>query len=164
MNKTIVLAGGCFWGVEEYFRNLKGVIKTEAGYANGNIENPKYSDLIKGIATHAEAVKVVYNSIALKDLLNHFFRFVNPFSLNKQGLDEGIQYRSGIYYLDKTDKPVILEVIGELEKKHHKKSVVEVKSLKNYYKAEEDHQLYLLKNPRGYCHVDLSLLKKEERK
>lgn len=164
MNKKIVLAGGCFWGVEEYFRNLKGVIKTEVGYANGNIKNPKYRDLINGIATHAEVVKVVYDSITLKEILNHFFRFVNPFSLNKQGNDEGIQYRSGIYYLNKDDKHVILKVIKELEEKHKRKSVVEVKSLKNYYKAEEEHQLYLLKNKDGYCHVDLSLLKKEERK
>lgn len=164
MSKEIYLAGGCFWGVEAYFKALKGVISTEAGYANGNFQNPSYQDLIKGSATHAEAVLVVYEMISLKDLLAHFFRFVDPFSLNKQGADIGIQYRSGIYYTDIEDLPVILEVIKELEEKHQRKSFVEVLPLDNYYPAEMYHQDYLTKNPNGYCHVDLTLLKKEERK
>lgn len=162
--KEIYLAGGCFWGVEQYFANLKGVVSTEAGYANGNIENPTYEDLIEKRATHAETVKVVYDEIFLKDLLSHFFRFVDPFSLNKQGNDIGIQYRSGIYYVDPSDKKIILEVIKEIEEKYKKTSAVEVGPLKNYYEAEDYHQEYLVKNPGGYCHVDLTLLKEEERK
>lgn len=162
--KEIYLAGGCFWGVEHYFANLKGVISTESGYANGNTINPTYEDLINKKATHAETVKVVYDEISLKNLLSHFFRFVDPFSINKQGNDVGIQYRSGIYYVDPSDKEIILEVIKEIENKHQKTSAVEVEPLKNYYKAESYHQDYLVKNPDGYCHVDLSLLKKEERK
>lgn len=164
MNKEIYLAGGCFWGVEAYFKMLKGVISTESGYANGNILNPTYNDLIHGVATHVEAVKIVYKDISLKELLSHFFRFVNPFTLNKQGADIGIQYRSGIYYIDKKDEEVILEVLKEIEDKYNKKPVVEVLPLSNYFKAEEYHQDYLTKNPNGYCHVDLNLLKAEERK
>src|SRR5690554_2123822 len=164
MNKTIYLAGGCFWGVEEYFRNLKGVVSVSSGYANGNTKNPTYEDVVSGIATHAEAVKVVYNEISLKELLSHFFRFVNPFSLNKQGNDIGIQYRSGIYYIDVNDLDDIIFTIKNIEKKYQRKSVVEVEPLKNFYLAEDYHQQYLLKNPNGYCHVDLSLLKDEERK
>lgn len=162
--KEIYLAGGCFWGVEQYFANLKGVVSTEAGYANGNIENPTYEDLIEKRATHAETVKVIYDETSLKDLLSHFFRFVDPFSLNKQGNDIGIQYRSGIYYVDPSDKKIILEVIKEIEEKYKKTSAVEVGPLKNYYEAEDYHQEYLVKNPGGYCHVDLTLLKEEERK
>lgn len=164
MSKVIYLAGGCFWGVDHYFNNLKGVTLTEVGYANGNINNPKYEDLIKGVSTHAEVVKVTYKDISLETILNHFFRFVNPFSLNKQGSDEGIQYRSGIYYLSEEDRPIIEKVIKEIEELHQRTSKVEVKRLENYYKAEEYHQKYLEKNPQGYCHVDLSLLKEEERK
>lgn len=162
--KVIYLAGGCFWGVEAYFRNLKGVISTEAGYANGNINNPSYEDLIKGIATHAEAVKIVYDNISLNELLSHFFRFVDPFSLNKQGNDIGIQYRSGIYYTNIDDEAIILAVIKDIEKRFKRKSFVDVEPLKNYFKAEDYHQEYLVKNPKGYCHVNLSLLKDEERK
>lgn len=164
MTKEIYLAGGCFWGVEAYFKMLKGVIHTEVGYANGNILNPTYNDLINGTSTHAEVVKVVYNDISLKELLSHFFRFVNPFSLNKQGPDIGVQYRSGIYYVDDKDKDIILEVLNEIKNKYNKTPVVEAKKLENYYDAEDYHQDYLTKNPNGYCHVDLNLLKIEERK
>ncbi len=164
MSKEIYLAGGCFWGVEAYFKMLKGIVFTEAGYANGNIKNPTYNDLIKGISTHAEVVKVVYDDISLKELLNHFFRFVNPFTLNKQGADIGIQYRSGIYYSNEDDEQIIKGVLNEIKDKYKRDPVVEVLPLKDYYKAEEYHQDYLTKNPSGYCHVDLNLLKIEERK
>lgn len=162
--KVIYLAGGCFWGVEAYFDNLKGVISTEVGYANGNIDNPTYNDLINKVSTHAEVVKVTYKDISLKAILSHFFRFVDPFSLNKQGPDIGLQYRSGIYYVDEADKPIINDAITKIKKKFNRKPVVEVEPLKNYYSAEDYHQDYLKKNPQGYCHVDLNLLKDEERK
>ena len=163
MSKEIYLAVGCFWGVEAYFSNLKGVLETEVGYANGNILNPTYQDLINGVATHAEVVKVKYE-IKLDKLLEHFFRIINPFILHRQGNDIGIQYRTGIYYLNQDDLPIIKKVIREFEAQHSKKTVVEVLPLKNYTKAEEYHQDYLVKNTRGYCHVDLSLLRPEERK
>ncbi len=159
--KTIYLAGGCFWGIQAYFSKLDGVSFTEVGYANGNIKKPTYKDLLSGKATHAETVKIVYEG-SLKTILKHFFRIINPYTLNRQQADIGIQYRSGIYYTSEADKNVILQQIEILQQKSgDKKVVIEVKPLLNYYKAEEEHQDYLTKNPGGYCHVDLSLLKKE---
>lgn len=164
--KEIVLAGGCFWGVERYFDLLKGVEEVKSVYANGNIENPTYEMVCSGVATHAEAVHVKYNNdeITLTDLLNHFFRFVDPHSINKQGNDVGLQYRSGIYYYNNKDKEIIKEYIKKLEKTKNKKIVVEVLPLNNIYDAEEYHQNYLKKNPNGYCHVNLNLIQEDEKK
>src|SRR5690554_199881 len=109
MEKRLILAGGCFWGVEAYYQKLKGIVTTNVGYANGNIENPTYEQVCSGVATHAEVVEVIYNSneITLEKVLEHFFRMINPFSLNKQGNDIGIQYRSGLYYENNDDKKII---------------------------------------------------------
>lgn len=162
-NKTIYLAGGCFWGVERYFSLLKGVITTEVGYLNGNINNPTYQQVCLGEATHAEAVKIVYDG-NLQIILDNFFKIINPFSLNRQGADIGIQYRTGIYYNDETDLPLIKEKIKEVENKYNKKVAVEVLKMNNYFKAEQCHQNYLAKNKDGYCHINLDLLPLEDRK
>ena len=159
--KTIYLAGGCFWGVEAYFQMLKGVRKTEVGYANGNTKNPKYEDLKKGIATHAETVKIEYdeNIISLEKLLEHFLRFVDPYSVDKQAEDVGHQYRSGVY----GDKADIIKAKAYFDKVLKDNYKIELLELVNYYKAEEYHQDYLTKNPKGYCHVNLGLIKDEEK-
>ena len=109
MEKVIYLAGGCFWGVEGYFKRLKGVIDTTVGYANGNIKNPTYTQVKTHIATHAETVKITYDDtiISLTKLLEHFLRIINPYELNHQGEDFGIQYRTGIYYLSHYDEKII---------------------------------------------------------
>lgn|SRR5690554_348867 len=166
MEKRLILAGGCFWGVEAYYQKLKGIVTTNVGYANGNIENPTYEQVCSGVATHAEVVEVIYNSneITLEKVLEHFFRMINPFSLNKQGNDIGIQYRSGLYYENNDDKKIIEEFIKKEQIKYNKKIVVEVEELQNYYLAENYHQDYLLKNPTGYCHIDMSLIRPEEMK
>ena len=165
MKKEIYFAGGCFWGMEAYFSRVKGVVETKVGYANGNIKNPSYEEVCKGIATHSECVKIIYNDkiTNLDILLNHYFRVVNPYSVNKQGNDEGLQYRSGIYYLDVDSKSIIINYINNLQTHSNKKIVVEVLPLNNFYDAEIYHQKYLDKNPNGYCHIDLSLLKEEEK-
>ena len=164
--QTICLAGGCFWGVEAYFQQLKGVIQTEVGYANGDSENPTYQDLVNHRANHAETVKVIYDSqiITLSKILEHFLRIVDPFSLNRQGHDIGIQYRSGVYYINEEDFSTITSYFSSVNPFPDKPFVVEVIKLKNFYRAEEYHQDYLLKNPQGYCHVDMHKIKKEERK
>lgn len=164
--KEIYLAGGCFWGVEGYYQLLKGVLKTKVGYANGNTKNPTYNDLIQKRATHAETVYVLYDEqiISLSTLLDHYFRFIDPFSINKQGADVGIQYRSGIYYVNATDAQVIKDYLEYFEKKQGKKVSIEALPLVHFYDAEEAHQNYLLKNPYGYCHIDLGLIKEEEKK
>lgn len=164
--KELYIAGGCFWGVQKYYSLLKGVSHTECGYANGNYENPTYNDLLTGKASHAEVVHVVYEPtmLSLEDILDHFLRFVDPYSLNRQGNDIGLQYRSGLYFTDPKDKPLIKAYIRDFEQRSGRKTVIEVDAIENYSKAEEEHQHYLDKNPFGYCHVDLSLIKEEEKK
>lgn len=164
--KRIVLAGGCFWGVEAYFKQLKGVINTNAGYTNGNKENPKYEDLIRKEATHAEAVEIYYDEaiISLRKILEHLFRIIDPTSLNKQGGDIGIQYRTGVYYQNDEDLIIINDFINEQNIKYDNKVVVEVLKENGFYLAEDYHQDYLDKNPTGYCHVNMSLIRPDEKK
>ncbi len=166
MEKRIVLAGGCFWGVEAYFKQLKGVIKTSVGYVNGNIANPTYEDLCNHRATHAEACEIIYENsvLSLSDLLKHLFRFIDPFSINRQGHDIGLQYRTGIYYQTEDDYLEAKQFIDQIQKNTIRKVQVEIKEETKYYLAETYHQDYLDKNPGGYCHVDLGLVKKEEKK
>lgn len=158
----IYLAGGCFWGVEAYFSKIPGIIYTEAGYANGKTQNPKYEDVLKGDTNFVEAVLIEYNpyEISLSDILNHYFSIVDLTTLNRQALDVGTQYRSGIYYVDDKDRDVIAHAIDQQQKKLKQPIVTEVKKLENFYKAEEYHQKYLEKHPGGYCHIDLSKLNK----
>jgi peptide methionine sulfoxide reductase msrA/msrB len=161
--KEIWLAGGCFWGVEAYFSRIRGVVATTAGYANGKTENPTYEEVCSGKTGHAETVHVVYNPevVSLDQLLRHFFRIIDPTARNRQGNDIGLQYRSGIYYRDPEELPVIGAVLAEVQKEYQKPVVTEVLPLANFYPAEEYHQKYLEKNPGGYCHVDLSLAASE---
>ncbi len=160
--REIWLAGGCFWGVEAYFTQLPGVLKTEVGYANGQTKNPGYYDIPR--TGHTEAVHISYDpiQITLDTLLEYFFKIIDPTSVNRQGNDFGTQYRTGIYYKDEADREVILDRIA-LEQQRYKKSIVtEVEPLLNFHAAEEYHQKYLEKNPQGYCHVDFSTLPKAD--
>lgn len=155
--KEIVLAGGCFWGIEEFFSRIDGVIDTEVGYANGRTQNPSYEDVCYNNTGYAEACRVMYDEVKLpiEKLLNKFWSVINPTTLNRQGPDIGNQYRTGIYYIIEADKERIMQS-KELEQlKYDKKIVTEIKPLENYYKAEEYHQKYLKKNPGGYCHIKL---------
>jgi peptide-methionine (S)-S-oxide reductase len=164
--KKIVLAGGCFWGVEGYFDQLKGVLDTSTGYVDGNKNNPTYKEVCNGIATHAEAIEVTYDEslTSLETLLDHFFRIINPFSLNRQGHDIGRQYRTGIYYIDPEDATRIIDFMNQHFGLDIKKVRTEVKLCLDYELAEEYHQDYLKKNPNGYCHVDMGLAAPEEKK
>ena len=153
--KTIYLAGGCFWGTEKYLSALEGVVTTEVGYANGRTENPSYEDVCYKNTGHAETVKVEYdaNVLPLKDLLILFYEVIDPISINRQGNDVGTQYRTGIYYIDETDLPIIKDSLKELKREYPVPLAIEVEPLSNYYTAEEYHQKYLDKNPGGYCHI-----------
>lgn len=164
--KTIYLAGGCFWGVEAYYKKLKGVTDTQVGYANGNYPNPTYQEVCDEKATHAEAVKVVFNEkqISLEKLLEHLFRIIDPTSINKQGHDEGIQYRTGVYFENKEDETVAKKYVQLRQKDYRKPIALEIQPLRGFYDAETYHQDYLDKNPNGYCHVDFRLLRPEEKK
>jgi methionine-S-sulfoxide reductase len=153
--KQIYLAGGCFWGVEKYIAIIPGVIKTEAGYANGRTANPSYEDVCRRDTGHAETVKADYDPVRLElsRLLDLFYGAIDPTSVNRQGHNIGTQYRTGVYYTDEGDQPVILASIASLGTKYDKPIAVEVLPLENYYTAEEYHQKYLDKNPGGYCHI-----------
>lgn len=156
--KEMYLAGGCFWGVEEYMSRLNGVVETTVGYANGIKENPTYKEVCTGTTGHAETTYVKYDEkiISLEELLNRFWRIINPTMLNRQGPDIGNQYRTGIYYVDSEDLNVINKTLEEQKIKYDKPIVTEIMPLKYFYEAEEYHQDYLKKNPGGYCHIDLS--------
>lgn len=153
--REIYLAGGCFWGVEKYLSLLEGVIATEVGYANGDTENPSYEEVCRCGTGHAETVLVRYDTdkISLDFLLGQFYDIIDPTSLNKQGADVGTQYRTGIYFTDQSDLPIIKRSLDKLQSKHNSALVIELKVLENYYPAEEYHQKYLNKNPGGYCHI-----------
>lgn len=155
--KEIILAGGCFWGVEEYMSRINGVEDTRVGYANGTRKNPTYEEVCTGTTGHAEACIVKYNEeiISLEELLDKFWKVIDPTALNRQGPDVGHQYRTGIYYIDDSDLNIIQKSLEEEQKKHSRAIVTEVEPLTCFYDAEEYHQNYLKKNPGGYCHIDL---------
>ncbi|MCI5674764.1 MAG: peptide-methionine (R)-S-oxide reductase MsrB [Ezakiella sp.] len=152
--KSIYLAGGCFWGVEAYFDRIDGVVEAINGYANGKSEETGYSFL--KITDHAETVKIDYDfsKISLAEILLHYFRIIDPTSVNKQGNDEGRQYRTGIYYTSSEDLATILKIYGYYQERLGTLAV-EVEELRHFIVAEEYHQDYLIKNPSGYCHVNL---------
>ncbi|MGE5678217.1 MAG: peptide-methionine (R)-S-oxide reductase MsrB [Pseudomonadota bacterium] len=158
MYKEIWFAGGCFWGVQEYFSRMVGVVETSVGYANGKTENPTYHDIPK--TGHAETVYIRYDSesIGLNELMGYYFSIIDPTVKNRQGNDIGAQYRTGIYYTDEEDRKIIEGFIAKEQKKYGKPIVTEVTRLEHYYPAEEYHQDYLKKNPNGYCHIDFSNL------
>ena len=152
--KEIYLAGGCFWGVQKYFDRFGGVALTEVGYANGPDSAPTYEDVCDS-SGHAETVHIIYdeNKITLTKLLEYYFMVIDPLSVNRQGNDIGIQYRTGIYYTDERQLPEIRSVVGQQEKKAGQPLAVGVAPINNFFPAEECHQKYLDKNPFGYCHI-----------
>lgn len=155
--KTIYLAGGCFWGMQKFFDQFEGVIQTEVGYANGPDTAPSYQDVCRN-SGHAETLLIEYDesAISLAELLNFYFMVIDPLSVNRQGEDAGIQYRTGIYYTEEAQLPEIQSVYASEEEKAGAKLAVELMPLKNFFPAEEYHQKYLEKNPKGYCHIPAS--------
>ncbi|MCM1566704.1 MAG: peptide-methionine (R)-S-oxide reductase MsrB [Dehalobacter sp. 4CP] len=151
----IYLAGGCFWGVEKLIASIRGVHSTQVGYANGKTANPTYEDVCQRGSGHAETVYVDYDPeiVPLEFLLELYYQAIDPVSLNRQGGDKGTQYRTGIYYVDINDLPVIERSVAKLQKSYDKPVVIEIKAMENFCPAEEYHQKYLDKNPDGYCHI-----------
>ena len=164
IQKVIYLAGGCFWGVEAFISRLKGVNQTEVGYANGRDLAPTYEKVCTGRTGHAETVKVTYNPeiITLEEILENFFKIIDPYTLNRQGNDIGTQYRTGIYWQENEQKEIVLRFLKEKQKSTSKRIVVEPYPISSFYAAEMYHQKYLERNPQGYCHVDLNLIDDEE--
>ena len=157
--KHIYLAGGCFWGTEHFFKQIAGVVETEVGFANGHTNNPTYEQVYTDITGYAETVHVTYDpkKVSLEVLLRMFFVAIDPTSLNKQGHDEGTRYRTGVYYTDAADLPVIEIIYAEEQGKYDQPLAVEKMPLQNFYPADEYHQDYLDKHPDGYCHLPQTL-------
>ncbi|WP_235815008.1 peptide-methionine (S)-S-oxide reductase MsrA [Olsenella massiliensis] len=158
--RDIYLAGGCFWGIDEYFSRMPGVTATQCGYANGPKGRPSYEDVCAG-SGHVETVRVSYDprQVGLDVLVRQLFKVIDPTSRNRQGNDCGVQYRTGVYYTDPADLPV-LETAFERERQSLTAPLAtELTPLASFFPAEEYHQDYLKKHPDGYCHVDLSSLR-----
>lgn len=154
--QTIYLAGGCFWGVQKYFDQFEGVMNTETGYANGpeGYEHISYEEVCQS-SGHAETLKIEWDEerLTLGSLLDYYFMIIDPTSINRQGHDTGVQYRTGIYYTDSSQLPIIEEVMRREQEKYPIPLAVEIQPLRNFFPAEEYHQKYLDKNPGGYCHI-----------
>lgn len=153
--KKIIVAGGCFWGVEAYFKQKPNIKDTTVGYANSNKDNPDYRLVCTGTTNAAEAVELIYEG-DLKEVLDTLFHIIDPTVLNRQGNDRGSQYRTGIYYETEQDKDYAESYIRSIAGNYSKPIVTEVAALENFWPAEENHQDYLDKNPGGYCHIDLN--------
>ena len=158
--KEIYLAGGCFWGVQLFFDQFHGVVSTEVGYANGPDTAPSYQDVCRS-SGHAETVRIRYDEsrISLTKLLEYYFMVIDPLSVNRQGGDSGIQYRTGIYYIEESQLPEIRSAIESETKKLGAPLAVETGPLENFFPAEDYHQKYLEKNPGGYCHIPSAMFK-----
>ncbi len=163
MKKTVYFAGGCFWGVQRFFDQFAGVEKTETGYANGGGGEVSYEQVCAS-SGHAETVRIEFDDekISIEKLLGYYFMVVDPYSVNKQGGDEGVQYRTGIYY-DDASLEMRIKRYCELERIRlgGEPLAVEVLPLADFCTAEEYHQKYLEKNPTGYCHIPKKMFELE---
>ncbi len=155
-HETALVAAGCFWGVEEIFRKIPGVVKTTVGYTGGTTVNPTYEQVCTGRTGHAEAIEVVYDpsQVDYATILDFFFRLHDPTTLNRQHNDIGTQYRSAIFYTSPAQKEIAERVKADQAGKFKKPIVTEITAASVFYSAEDYHQDYLVKNPGGYnCHV-----------
>ncbi len=158
VRETAVLAGGCFWGMEEIIRQIPGVIETAVGYAGGTTANPTYDEICTGVTGHAESIQVEFDSTRLsyESLLDYFFRMHDPTMLNRQHNDVGTQYRSAIFYRTESQKQAAESVKARWDKSGEFKRPIttEITATGKFYPAEDYHQDYLVKHPGGYtCHV-----------
>lgn len=153
-NQTATLAGGCFWGMEEYFRKIAGVTHTRVGYAGGEAAHVNYATVSAGATGLAEAVEIEFDDskISYETLLYHFFKMHDPTTLNRQGNDVGTQYRSAIFYNSTQQKTAASAVLAQVERSNAwKKTIItQIAATQKFYPAEEYHQKYLVKNPKGY--------------
>ena len=152
--EKITLAAGCFWGVEEAFRKVPGVFETGVGYTGGKQASPSYTEVATGRTGHAEAVEVIFNEkkVSLEKLLDLFFKIHDPTTLNRQGNDKGTEYRSAIFYHSEKQRKIVEAFKTKVEKSKAWPAplTTEVVQAGPFFEAEEEHQKYLLRNPKGY--------------
>ena len=149
MEKTKALLGaGCFWGIEEMFRKIEGILETKVGYAGGTLSNPTYQDVCSGSTGHTEVVQMEFepNIISFKKILDHFWLCHDPTQLNRQGPDIGTQYRSVIFYFTDEQRIVAEESKNNFQKQLSSKIVTEILQFTNFFEAEDYHQCYIQKN------------------
>jgi len=149
MEKTKALLGaGCFWGIEEMFKKIEGVLETKVGYAGGDLSSPTYQDVCSGNTGHAEVVQIEFdpNKISFKKILDHFWLCHDPTQLNRQGPDIGTQYRSIIFYFTDEQKVIAEESKNNFQKQLSSKIVTEILQFTNFFLAEDYHQCYIQKN------------------
>jgi methionine-S-sulfoxide reductase len=146
MNKAY-FAAGCFWGIEEFYRQQDGVVNTSVGYGAGRTPNATYDEVCSGITGHAEICEVEFDEdiVSFEELTHFFFQIHNPTTLNQQGLDIGSQYRSGIYFLNEEQEKSASKIMDFFQKTSEREIVTEIEAFTNYYKAEEVHQQYINK-------------------
>ncbi len=152
-----ILAGGCFWGMEDLIRKVQGVTNTDVGYTGGTLENPTYKDVTSKTTGHAEAIEITFDSdvVSYRKILEFFFQIHDPTTKNRQGNDVGPSYRSAIFYLNEEQRKIASQLIGELNasQKFPGLIVTEVTAATPFYVAEDYHQDYLMQHPNGYtCH------------
>lgn len=154
MRNSIILGGGCFWCTQAVFENLQGVTSVKSGYMGGDTLNPTYEDICRGDTNHIEVIKVDFeeDKISLENILDIFFTIHDPTSLNRQGNDVGVQYKSIIFYFDDKQKGIIFESLEKAQKNYNNNILTEVKKAEVFYIAEDYHQEYFKKNPKNpYC-------------
>jgi len=155
--EVAIVAAGCFWGVEEIYRGIDGVVDTEVGYTGGDLDDPTYPDVIRGDTGHAEAIRITFDPdiVSYEEILEYFYRLHDPTTENRQGNDRGPQYRSAIFYSGDEQKAVAERVTRRVDSsgKWRDPVVTEIVPAGTFYPAEEYHQDYLQKHPGGYsCH------------
>ena len=163
MRKTVYLAGGCFYGLQSYFDEVKGVISTTCGYVNGTTSFPNHEDVLSGKADALEAIKVDYeeNLISIQQLIDHYLRIIDPYSAFKQGDYKGHCYGLGIYYVDVLEGVAIIRYVDTHIRQGH---YIDIRRFENFYPAEAKHQNYAKAHPFWHSPVNLSLLKDREKK
>lgn len=159
--QTAIFAAGCFWGVQAYFDEVPGVIKTTVGYTGGKVANPSYELVCTHTTRHAEVTKIEFDpkKISYRDMVRQFFRMHDPTQLNRQGPDVGDSYRSAIFYLDDEQKKIAEEVKQMTQANYDKPIVTEITKASDFYEAEDYHQKYFEKTGVGACHVPYAPLK-----
>lgn len=148
-----VLAGGCFWGMQDLIRRLPGVVSTRVGYSGGDVANATY----RNHGTHAEAIEIIFDrdTVSFRQILEFFFQIHDPTTVNRQGNDLGLSYRSAIYYCTDEQRKIALDTIADVEESGLWPGpvVTQVEPVGDFWEAEEEHQDYLIKHPGGYtCH------------
>lgn len=156
-----IFAAGCFWGVQYYFDEVPGVVKTTVGYTGGHTKNPNYDQVASRMTGHAEAVEVEFDPerVDYETLVKHFFRLHDPTMFDRQGPDVGDEYRSAIFYLDEEQRKAAIQVRNQVQKKLDKPIVTQIEAAGPFYEAEAYHQKFTAKTGLGMCHVPYAPLK-----